>query len=174
MNNKVMSWLFVASLLIVAWSVILVFQFFDTVRPYFWKETTGTVLRTSAEEVLYIRGETKEVKWEPRIVYEYEVNDDLYQSYKLTSQSLRFKQKQDAIRYLDNYPEGSPINIFINPDDPKSAILIRNIQIGKGLIAILGILVFAYIWKRFLLPYILAKPRPEDKVRKLNAISRRN
>lgn len=87
-----------------------------------WMQTNGVVV-TSRVEVS--GGETTSVS--PRVIYQYTVGAQTYQSDQIRAGDHVFKisSSADAYTTIDRYPVGKPVIVFYNPANPAQACLER-------------------------------------------------
>lgn len=89
-----------------------------------WPSVEGRVINTYLEEY---RDAEQEVSYTPRIIYEYRLDGQTY-----TSQQIAFGIEQSygsqnrAGDVLDEFPVGSPVTVYYDPDNPGNAVLDRS------------------------------------------------
>jgi hypothetical protein len=89
-----------------------------------WTETPCQILDSSIEEVRKVL--SLPPQYEPKITYIYTVNEENFQNNQLRRvPGQSFKKKSDAEEVIKRYPAGQGALCYVNPDDPKTAILQR-------------------------------------------------
>lgn len=86
-----------------------------------WLPTNGKVLKSRVE---VIGGKYASVK--PRVIYEYQVNDQSYQNDLIRAgDRIMLIQKGSRAAYdtIDRYPEGASVTVYYNPQNPAEAVL---------------------------------------------------
>lgn len=61
----------------------------------------------------------------PRIEYTYEHGGRQFRGAKVRSLLVLANWRGPAERLLDKYPFGSPVTVFVNPEDPRDSVLER-------------------------------------------------
>lgn len=88
-----------------------------------WPQVEGTVTTAEIVEVER-RGRSITFIDSPRITYSYWVDGDLYFNDVVVLGRLPDKADSDSgQRILATYPEGTPVRVFYNPDDPQDSFL---------------------------------------------------
>lgn len=90
-----------------------------------WPTTSGRILTSevSSHRSLNSSG-THTTIYEPKIVYEYVVNGQRYQSEQINfSMVAGMSGSGYASTLVGKYPEGSIVPVFYNPDNPSEAVL---------------------------------------------------
>lgn len=103
-----------------------------------WRETPGRILESRVES-----RERRKSKQDarignyPRVVYEYRVGGRRYQGRRIGigEEAPDFLIQET----LDRYPAGAVVKVYYNPDDPKQAVLERDLpaEVTKGLVYLL-------------------------------------
>jgi hypothetical protein len=100
-----------------------------------WPRTTGIVIRSSLKSMLVPRGGRKSLNldgsarlmtaFSPRIVYEYHINGETFQSKQLflgENFPLAFSM---ADEFVEKFPKGKKVIVFYDPERPGFSILER-------------------------------------------------
>ncbi|HVU11506.1 MAG TPA: DUF3592 domain-containing protein [Phototrophicaceae bacterium] len=90
-----------------------------------WPTTSGRILTStvSSHRSLNSNG-THTTIYEPKIVYEYVVNGQRYQSEQINFSMIAGTSGGGyAETLVDKYPEGSIVPVFYNPQNPTEAVL---------------------------------------------------
>lgn len=89
-----------------------------------WHETIGRVVKSRVE---VSGGEFTSVT--PRVIYEYEVNGQIYKSSLLRAGDkflvIQTGGSRTAYDIVDKYPEGAIVTVYYNPQNPSEAVLER-------------------------------------------------
>jgi len=87
-----------------------------------WFSTSGRVVKSRVE---VSGGEVTSVT--PRVVYEYTVGGQQYQSQQIRAGDTLFSLRSDQQAYeiIDRYPEGATVTVYYDPADPAQAALER-------------------------------------------------
>lgn len=89
-----------------------------------WTETPCFVIRSVVEEHREILNEP--VRYVPAITYTYLVDTNSYESSSVRRVAGQtFKERAGAQEIVTKYPQSQGAICYVNPDDPKSAILVR-------------------------------------------------
>ena len=81
-----------------------------------------------------------EVTNEPRVVYEYKIANRKYHCERITIAERIGGDDLEA--FLARYPVGASVTVYYDPDDPKSAVLERDVPLGRLIAAV----VLAFAW----------------------------
>ena len=93
-------------------------------EAYRWTETPCFIIRSTVESNQETLGDAPE--YIPAITYTYIVEENSYESKNVRRVAgQKFKEKQGAQEIVSKYPQGQGAICYVNPDDPKSAILMR-------------------------------------------------
>ncbi|MCU0489642.1 MAG: DUF3592 domain-containing protein, partial [Anaerolineales bacterium] len=79
--------------------------------------------------------------YEPVVVYSYKVNGETYTSDRLSANApwgYAFGSQEEAAEFLRNYPLGTQLVVYYNPDHPRRALLDRTAPADPGIVYILG------------------------------------
>lgn len=85
----------------------------------------------------------------PDIVYEYQYNGQVYFSSSIAyfaasdmslQSSYYANNEVDVLKFLTQYPVGSDVDVFINPDNPEESVLDTSLQLPVFFPLICGIL----------------------------------
>jgi hypothetical protein len=87
-----------------------------------WFSTSGQVTKSRVE---VSGGERTSVT--PRVVYEYTVGGQRYQSDQIRAgdKFLSFRSDRQAYEIIDRYPQGATVTVYYDPADPAQAALER-------------------------------------------------
>ena len=98
-----------------------------------WPASQGTVMSS------WVHGETIDAdgltfgKYYPEVRYLYRVFGSEYQGNKIMFGSQPAIQQSKAEATISNYPEGSSVMVYYDPNQPSNAVLERNVS--KALLA---------------------------------------
>lgn len=89
-----------------------------------WPTTTGRVLSAEVEKR---RSHSStggySTSYYPVIHYEYQVNGKRYQNNRLTINEIGLGMYGRVQKKVDQYPPGSRVQVYYNPDDPYESVL---------------------------------------------------
>lgn len=110
-----------------------------------WLTASGRVLNSSLIRTQR-RGTSGGGSYIPMIVYEYQVDGKVYRGnrYAFGSQ-IGTGFTGIASRVVDQYPEGSTVDVYYNPDNPAEAVLKRSAGGSWGNLLMAGVLIAAAV-----------------------------
>jgi WD40 repeat protein len=90
-----------------------------------WTVTDGTVLSSSIE---INTEDSSSYKFRPLVVYSYEINGHTYNGnnigfFTIYFSPFGFPDAQSAQKYIDAYPNGTNLDVYVNPLNPGEAVL---------------------------------------------------
>lgn len=115
-----------------------------------WQKTQATLTQINLIETRSSSNSTtsKQTTFEVSVVYQYQVQDQNYQSDKYSygdgsTVKSRLKNRSTAQLWLDNSPyhKGNKISIYYNPQDPKVAVIKTGANIWTYIPLIVGLLI---------------------------------
>jgi len=83
-------------------------------RQKTWLRTEGRVLDSSLTLGEY---------WYPRVSYEYTHDGRAFRSERIRSLEIAMNWRAPAAKDIDRYPPGKTVTVYVNPNDPCSAVL---------------------------------------------------
>ena len=119
-----------------------------------WPAAPGKILssqvqsgnRTSGGPVRSRKGSSKRYSVDVR--YRYEVDGQEFEGDRLRFGNVSYKSRSKAQKVMNRYPRGKEVEVFYDPENPQSSVLIKGIglswlAVGLGGVAfILGLVVF--------------------------------
>ena len=110
-----------------------------------WPSTTGEVFSTDVKRSTSTDSEGyNTTTYEPVIIYGYNVIGSDYESSKISFGLKRtYNTVAKANQVLENYPKGSAVTVYYNPDNPSEAVLER--KVGSKLVGMIIGIVFLFI-----------------------------
>jgi len=129
---------------VVGWSAYQ--QYREAKASVSWPSVQGVVNVSQVER----QEPTRRVSYRAHVEYSYAVNDQQYTGRRLRLNDARSTQQSAAQAIVDRYRVGSPVTVFYDPTDPKSAALEVGVSARSYLyFAIaLGLLVLAVVsWR---------------------------
>lgn len=102
-----------------------------------WREVHGTILRS---EVCF-SGEF----YEPIVEYSYEVDGATYKGSTVKKPLVQFNWRAPAARLVARFPVGVATPVFVDPTDPRNAVLLREGDSGQLIALLVTIAVFAVV-----------------------------
>jgi hypothetical protein len=79
-----------------------------------WLRTEGRILESSISLGQY---------WYPRVSYTYTHDGREFRGEHVRSLELSMNWRSPAVNDIDRYPPGKLVTVYVNPDDPGSAVL---------------------------------------------------
>lgn len=148
---------YLAGIMILVGLVITVQGLFDyksAANSRLWPSTTGTVVRSWMLEQSYGRENKTEIRYFPKIEYHYFVFGERYLSDRIAFGGVSGGTLQSARKVVDQYPKGTDVTVYYDPNTPSSALLragygsyARAKSVGGVLFCALGALVYR-TWTR--------------------------
>ncbi len=129
-----------------------------------WPATQGQIIHTDVLEVKY-RDDTSgmgvsgsgwkvRVSYLPKVEYEYQVLGQTYTGSRLAFGAEKgYYTRQQAEEAIARYPEGAPVTVYYNPENPAEAVLER--KANHSLVLILAGASFLLLAGCVLLPLML-------------------
>jgi uncharacterized protein DUF3592 len=85
-----------------------------------WPTALGTVLSAQLEELEY----GSELRWFPRVTYQYSVQGRTVVNTQLTpGQQPQWRDRADAMRFLERYLARARVVVYYNPTNAHDAVL---------------------------------------------------
>ncbi len=145
--------------------ILLLFLYFrnkrKTKESRDWAATSGNIIRSEVNKIVDDEDSSK-VSFLPKLEYEYYVDDATYRSKRISFGSAHdFASRQKAEEFIRQFPMGSQITVYYDPNKPKDAILIREMRsmtagLFVGILLIVGsILVLCISLIGLLTPWLL-------------------
>lgn len=112
-----------------------------------WQAVSGRVLRSEVEERLVsVRVSTSSARrrlakrYQPRMVYEYQVGNQHYESQRLfLGEVVLYSSAADAQKALERYPKpGESITVWYDPRNPAEAVLQKSLHWQFWVVLLLG------------------------------------
>lgn len=111
-----------------------------------WPETTGTIIKSKVAvgESVFSSGDDDGGQSQPmysaEITYNYQVGDMLYTSERISFAGKTSYSKPDKAEAVTRqYPEGSTVRVFYDPEKREVAVLERSAK-GSGALLVAGII----------------------------------
>jgi hypothetical protein len=108
-----------------------------------WPSTQGTIVDTRVRERAAGVDDESSASYSPVISYTFEVNGTTHTSDRHAFGRVSYATKGQAERRIANYPKGSRVEVFYNPDKPAESVLERSsgtswilVGVGGGLIIV--------------------------------------
>jgi hypothetical protein len=145
--------LVIAAIMIVIGSVTTVWGTYDyikSVESLRWPKTTGTVLRSSVVQHHFGRENKTEVRYFPKIAYQYVVFGERYQADRIVFGAVSSGRLQNAQAVVDRFPAGSTISVYYHPNTPSTSVLragYQNNALAKIVAGLLFCLMGAFIYR---------------------------
>ena len=118
-----------------------------------WLTATGIVTTSEIRETRSGDG----YSYSPRILYDYQVEDETYSSGRITVADGGSGRSERAESMVEQYPVGEEVEVFYNPEIPSQSLLersvpttVRFINWGGMAFAAIGVLVIIRTLFRFL------------------------
>jgi hypothetical protein len=90
-----------------------------------WPATSGRIVTSSVEEKR-LPGDRPNVRFAPRVAYEYEVEGRRYQSERIAFRDVFWSlAPQGPAAQVARYPEGAAVTVYYDPQRPQDAVLER-------------------------------------------------
>ena len=87
-----------------------------------WDTHEGTVIRSQVGEREI--GPEVPVEYTHDLLFEYQVGGELYQGDRVKRRANPyFKNKAKVERWVEDWPVGKQVEVFVNPDNPQEAVL---------------------------------------------------
>lgn len=106
-----------------------------------WPTVTGTVVTSQVMSQVDREGAAT---YGARVLYEYQVDDQTYQSSKITVADGTSSRSRAAEAIVDRYPTGSEITVYYNPRVPQSSLLETSVPQPLQLIFYLGLVLAGF------------------------------
>lgn len=90
-----------------------------------WQQTNGIMYRSTMSQTTQL-GE--QALFQPDVAYRYQYRGETYTGSKLYYTDSPFSGETSLTQTLNAFPVGSVQLIYINPNDPSDAVLIRGVQ----------------------------------------------
>lgn len=110
-----------------------------------WPETKGTIIKSKVVvgESVFSSGDDDDGQSQPmysaEITYHYQVGDMLYTSERISfAGKTSYSKPEKAEAITKQYPEGSIVSVFYDPDKSEIAVLERSAK-GSGALIVAGI-----------------------------------
>lgn len=91
----------------------------DAAESQTWPSVTGQVVTSEVKSQR--SGDSN--SYSARVIYEYQVDDELYTGGKISVADGSSSRSARARNIIEQYPEGSSVDVFYNPDLPEDALL---------------------------------------------------
>jgi hypothetical protein len=92
---------------------------------------SSSVLAEEEGGVDSTRGPGPIIFWYPQVTYEYEVHGLIYESSRILFVDVNYP-KSEAESLVARYPAGSRTTAFVNPENPRQAILETGLRTSRG------------------------------------------
>jgi hypothetical protein len=110
-----------------------------------WNETIGTVLFSEVEERRSYSSESgTTISYYPKIVYEYQVMGQRYQSQRFNLGEVGIGNYNKVAAKTAQYPQGGQVPVYYNPDNPQEAVLERAAP-SSNVLLIVVVVIFAML-----------------------------
>jgi hypothetical protein len=86
-----------------------------------WPAITGTITHTGIVE----SSSSDSTEYHVHVSYEYLVNGRTYTGKRIEFNRRGYARKKNAQAQLDRYPVNSTVVVYVNPDKPEDAVLVR-------------------------------------------------
>jgi hypothetical protein len=116
-----------------------------------WPSVTGSVIAASVrQEVTQGDADSGDsVSYTPLVQYEYQVGAETCQGSRLAFQETGYASHKKAFKVVEAFAAGSPVRVYYDPADPRSAVLERKAPGNNFLMVVGAILVLAAIASLF-------------------------
>lgn len=114
------------------------------------QKTTALVIETSISSGLSTyhaqsSGYNQKISYRPSIQYQYMVDGQQYTNDTYAQRPFLLNNQGIIKRILDNYPEGSTVDIYYNPDNPQESFLQKGYGGAVNLILLSVLLLFVIV-----------------------------
>ena len=109
-----------------------------------WPSITGTIAETEVRESRNTNDDGRvDVSYYPQVTYTYEVAGQSHRSHRIAFGAITpVRNVTQVQKALTQYPVGTPISVYYNPDKPSEAVLERTAAHTQALI-IIGVVCLA-------------------------------
>jgi len=102
-----------------------------------WAKQTATVTTSAFDRQSNI--------YSPKLIYKYTVKNREYMNDTYTYLGTSTISKLQSIKIAQQHPEGSEINIFVNPDNPEQSVVIPGVHWAQYFSLLLLVLFFVSV-----------------------------
>lgn len=124
-----------------------------------WSTTQGKILFSGVESQTSMDEDGTNTTFLAKVIYRYQVSDRTYENNQIAFNcdlsTANYSRQADLAA---QYPQGSSITVYYDPDDPENAVLER--KLFSVLVSLLMAAVFLGISLSILLVVILSNPTP--------------
>lgn len=130
-------------MIFIAWLVIGSIGFYKAVASKNWPTSAGTVISSEV-----VRPSGKSTKFEAKVVFTYSVDGKAYTSEKLKATMARGTSSW-AREVVESYPAGAKVEVYFNPKNPGTAVVLPGLQRDNYWMTLLPLFVLLLIIKVF-------------------------
>lgn len=113
-----------------------IFVLFQLLKTYFlfkqsqhWSTTEGMVLFSGVDSQTSVEPEGSNTTYQAKVIYQYIVSGQTYEHNRIAFNSdLRTTNYNKQAELASRYPQGEPITVYYDPDDPEQAVLERKVS----------------------------------------------
>lgn len=96
-----------------------------------WRITTGTVVHASIETRKKNTKPNAEKEYFPHIEYRYVIEGATHTCARVYYNAPCSERKADITKYIEQYPSGKVVQVYVSPENPSAAVLRRSAHIGE-------------------------------------------
>lgn len=154
MPGKAMFWVIVSGVIAIAAFVALIVVASKFRASADWREVQGRVISSEVRSIARTPGtgaestDRRPVEFEADIVYEYHFEGQRHEGRRIyPAMSSVFSDSQLAQELVDRFPAGEEVSVYVDPDRPSQAALIKGdtvpimgfVVVGVVILLVLGI-----------------------------------